>query len=85
MFKAGQELAAATIAPEVVSKPFTVRKEGTGENAELKQHILGLLEDVCEHAPPDLRNETVRLLTEFADVFATSDLDLGSFRTSNRH
>ena len=79
MFKTGQELAAASVASEVDSKPLTVRKVGTGGNAEAKQHIRGLLEDVREHAPPDVRDEAVRLLTEFADVFATSDLDLGNF------
>ena len=79
VFKAGQELAAATVASEVESKPFTVRGVETGENSEAKQHIRGLLEDVREHAPPDVRDEAVRLVTEFADVFATSDLDLGSF------
>ena len=67
------------LASEVESKPFTVRRVETGENAEAKQHIRGLLEDVREHAPPDVRDEAVRLLTEFADVFATSDLDLGIF------
>lgn len=64
VFKAGQELAAATIASEVESKPFTVRRVETGENAEAKQHIRGLLEDVRKHAPPDVRDEAVRLLTE---------------------
>ena len=51
----------------------------SGENADAKQHIRWLLEDVREHAAPDVRDEAVRLLTEFADVFATSDFDLGSF------
>ena len=78
VFKARQELAAATAASEVESKSFTGRRVETGENADAKQHVGGLLEDVREHAPPDVRDEAVRLLTEFADVFATSDLDLRS-------
>ena len=63
-YKAGQELAAATVASEVESKPFTVRRVESGENADANQHIWGLLEDVREHAPTDVRDEAVRLLTE---------------------
>ena len=75
MFKAGQELASADLASEVEREPVTVREVVVGENSAPEQHIKGLLEDVHEHAPPDVRDEVVRLLTNFADVFATSDLD----------
>lgn len=61
----------ATVASEEEGKPLIVRKIGIGENAETKQHIRSFLKDV--------RDEAVRLLTEFTDVFATSDLDLGNF------
>jgi hypothetical protein len=37
------------------------------------------VEDVSKHAPPDVRDEAVKLLIEYADVFATHDLDLGNF------
>lgn len=46
---------AVTLASEVESKPVTVRKVGTGENAETP----GLLEDVLKHAPPDVNDEAV--------------------------
>ena len=52
-------MTAVTLVSEVESKPFTVRKVGTGENAETKQHIRGLLDDVLNHAPPDVSDEAV--------------------------
>ena len=64
VFKAGQELAAASVASKVEIRPVTVRKVAEKKkNAETKQHIRGLLEDIRKHAPPDVRDEAVRLLT----------------------
>ena len=68
---------------QVESEPVTVKKVGTGENAETKQHIRGLLEDVREHSPHYVRDKAVRLSTEFADVLGTTDIDLGSLMLLN--
>ena len=57
---------------------------GTRENAETKQHIRRLLEDVREQETPDVRDEAVQFLTEFADVLASSDLDLGKCDALNQ-
>ena len=64
VFKAGQEFAAADLASEVEREPVTVRQVVAGGNSAPKQHIQGLLEDVREHAPSDMRDEAVRLLTD---------------------
>ena len=74
VFKTGHKLVAATVASEVESKPVTMRKVETKENAKTKQHTQGLLKDVRKHTPPDVSDEVGGFLTKLADVFATTDL-----------
>lgn len=52
---------------------------GTESPSEVPTHIKGLLDDIRINAPPGVRDEAVQLITQYSDVFAVSDLDLGEF------
>lgn len=79
IFRAEQPLATAQLANEAGQPLTAVRQVLSDGKSETPPHIQTLLNDVRTHAPPELREEAVQLLTEYADVFATSDLDLGDF------
>ena len=71
-------MAAASVRPEVERKPVTIRKVGTEEIMRpSKTFGVYWMEDVREHAPSDVRNEAVQLLTEF--LRRVRELDLGNF------
>lgn len=57
----------------------SVRQVGTEGSSEVPTHIKGLLEDIQINDPPDVRNEAARLIAQYSDVFAVSDLDKAEF------
>lgn len=79
IFRQGQPLATATPATEAGIPKSSVRQVGTEGSSEVPAHIKGLLEDIRVNAPPDVREEAVRLITLYSDVFAVSD-----YRASHR-
>ncbi|XP_062613888.1 uncharacterized protein LOC134275637 [Saccostrea cucullata] len=79
IFRAGEPLATALPAHEVGQPSTSVRQVSSEGQIESQSHIQTLLEDIRTHAPPEVREEALQLINEYADVFATSDLDLGNF------
>lgn len=79
IFRQGQRLATATPATEAATHKASVRQVGTEGFPEVPGHIKGLLEDIWVNAPPDVREEAMRLITQYSHVFTVSDLDLGEF------
>lgn len=56
-----------------------MRKVETQGSSEVPIHIKGLLDNIRINVPPDARDEAVLLISQYSDVFAVSDLDLGKF------
>jgi hypothetical protein len=54
------------------------RQVSTKRGEDIQLHIQGMLNDFSTYALPDICEEALQLRTEFADVFATSELDLGN-------
>lgn len=79
IYRQGQLVATAMPATEAGIPKASVRQVGTEGSPEVPTHIKGLLEDIQINAPPDVRNEAVRLITQYSDVFAVRDLDKGEF------
>lgn len=78
-FGRGLPLATAMLATESgISKAFVkqVRVKGS---SEVPSHMKGLLDDIRNNAPPEVRHEVVRLITQFSDVFTVCDLKQGEF------
>lgn len=80
IFRQGQRLATATHATEAETHKASVRQVGTEGSPEVPGHIKGLLEDIWVNAPPDVREEAMRLITQYSHIFTVSDLDLGEFK-----
>lgn len=66
-FRQGQPLATAAPATEVGILEASVRQVRTESSSEIPTHIKELLD------------ESVRLITQYSDVFAICDVDLGEF------
>uniref|UniRef100_A0A8W8NYF0 CCHC-type domain-containing protein n=1 Tax=Magallana gigas TaxID=29159 RepID=A0A8W8NYF0_MAGGI len=85
IFRQGQSLATAALATEVGNSQASVRQVSTESSSEVPSHIKGRLDDIRINAPPDVRDEAVRLITQYSDVFAVNDLDLGEFAAIEHH
>lgn len=85
IFLQGQPLATAALATEVGTQEASVRQVSTESSSEVTSHMKGILDDIRINAPPDVRDEAVRLIKRYSDVFAVSDLDLGEFAAIEHH
>lgn len=76
--KTGSVVGKATAACSVKNSDASVRRVST-EGQKDCEHVSSLIRDLKENAPAEVRQEAVSLVTEFADIFAVNDLDLGNF------
>ncbi|XP_052681414.1 uncharacterized protein LOC128162302 [Crassostrea angulata] len=83
IFRQGQPFATAALATEVGIPEASVRQIRTESSSKVPSHIEGILDDIRINALPG--DEAVGLITQYSDVFAVCDLDLGEFAAIEHH